>query len=218
MVPPFSSIPRTICRQIHRLVLCLPLLCWRSSHRFLQIALQTWYVEAHVFREQEGLIGTGPIVRYGPHRIAMNSNVALREIYHVRANCQKSQLFTVFSHFFKVPMVMTTIDHKEHAFKRRIAAEALTAKALKQMEPGVMRNVNVFCDKMIDDSSDPMKTWNSARNMSDWCGWLANDIMGDITFHRNWNMLTSEENRDVLKTLNQGVGGLNMASISDCTY
>lgn len=140
----------------------------------------------------------------------MNSNTALREIYHVRANCQKSQFFTVFSHFFKVQMVMTTLDHKEHAFKRRIASEALTAKALKEMEAGVVRNVNVFCDKMLDDPNDKTKEWNSARNMSRWCGWLVNDIMGDITFHRNWKMLSSEENRDILEILNQGVGGLNM--------
>ncbi|KAF1975728.1 cytochrome P450-like protein [Bimuria novae-zelandiae CBS 107.79] len=150
------------------------------------------------------------IVRYGPHRIAVNTNAALRDIYHVRANCQKSQFFTVFSHFFKTQMVMTTLDHKEHAFKRRIAAEALTSQALKQMEAGVLRNIRLFCDKMIDDPCDKTKKWNSARNMSQWCGWLVNDIMGDITFHQNWNMLTSDENRDVLEVLNQGVGGLNM--------
>lgn len=149
----------------------------------------------------------------------MNSNNALRDIYHVRANCQKSQFFTVFSHFFKVQMVMTTIDHKEHAFKRRIAAEALTAKAMKEMEPAVTRNIDIFVDKMIDDPSSKTqkKEWNSARNMSEWCGWLVNDIMGDITFHRNWNMLTSEENRDVLKVLNGGVGGLNMVRLF-CTF
>lgn len=149
----------------------------------------------------------------------MNSNIALRDIYHVRANCQKSQFFTVFSHFFKVQMVMTTIDHKEHAFKRRIAAEALTAKAMKEMEPAVTRNINTFVDKMLDDpsSKNEKKEWNSARNMSEWCGWLVNDIMGDITFHRSWNMLTSEENRDVLKVLNGGVGGLNMVRTSDWT-
>jgi hypothetical protein len=143
----------------------------------------------------------------------MNSTAALRDIYSVRANCQKSQFFTVFSHFFKVPMVMTTLDHKEHAFKRRIAAEALTPPNLKQMEGGVMKNVKIFCDKMLDDPNDQSKNWNSARNMSEWCGWLVNDIMGDITFHRSWNMLTSEENRDIMKTLNEGVGGLNMVCI-----
>jgi cytochrome P450 len=149
-------------------------------------------------------------VRYGPHRIAMNSNTALRDIYHIRANCVKSQLFTVFAHFFKVQMVMTTLDRKEHAFKRRIAVEALTPSKLKQMEAGVMRNVEVFCEKMVDDPNDKTKRWNTARNMSQWCGWLGNDIMGDITFHRSWNMLTSEENRDILTILSQGVGGLIM--------
>jgi hypothetical protein len=112
-------------------------------------------------------------------------------------------------------MVMTTLDHKEHAFKRRIAAEALTAPALKEMEAGVMRNIDIFCNKMLDDPMDKTAKWNSARNMSQWCGWLVNDIMGDITFHRSWNMLTSEENRDILQILNQGVGGLIMVRRSE---
>lgn len=119
-------------------------------------------------------------MRYGPHRIAMNSNTALKEVYHVRSNSQKSQFFTVFQHFFKVNMIMTTLDHQEHAFKRRIAAQALTPAALKGMEPLVLRNVRIFCGKMLDDPSDTTKKWNSARNMSEWCGWLVNDIMGDI--------------------------------------
>jgi cytochrome P450 len=140
----------------------------------------------------------------------MNSNTALSQIYHVRSNSQKSQLFTVFAHFFKTNMIMTTLDRDEHSFKRRIAAEALTPAALKDMEPGILRNVRIFCDKMLDDPKDKTKKWNSARNMSEWCGYLVNDIMGDITFHNNWNMLTSEENREVIQTLNQGVGGLIM--------
>jgi cytochrome P450 len=107
-------------------------------------------------------------------------------------------------------MVMTTIDHKEHGFKRRIAAKALTASAMKKMEAGIMKNVRIFCDKMLDDADHVSRKWNSARNMSQWCGWLVNDIMGDITFHRNWSMLTNEENRDVLEVLSRGVGGLNM--------
>ena len=175
-----------------------------------------WYSVYHAFKgdrhvDFHKLHETyGPVVRYGPHRIAMNSNTALKEVYHVRSNSQKSQFFTVFAHFFKVQMIMTTLDKEEHAFKRRIAAEALTPAALKGMEPLVLRNTRVFCEKMLDDPKDRSKRWNSARNMSEWCGYLVNDIMGDITFHRNWNMLGSDENRELIKVLNQGVGGLNM--------
>ncbi|KAF2261282.1 cytochrome P450 [Lojkania enalia] len=150
----------------------------------------------------------GPVVRYGPHRISMNTSKALREIYHVRSNCQKSQLFIVFSHFFKVQSIMTTLHRKEHALKRRIVTEALAPYSLKQMESRVMQNVRIFCDKMIDNPIDKNNVWNSARNMSEWCGWLANDIMGDITFHRNWKMLESEDHRDVITILSRGVGGL----------
>lgn len=103
-------------------------------------------------------------------------------------------------------MSMTTIDRKSHAFKRRIDAEALTTSAIHELEDAVLRNVRKFCKYMIDGPEE----WSTARNMSQWPGYLMTDIMGDITFHRNWNMMDSTENRGLLKTLSEGVGGLNM--------
>jgi hypothetical protein len=58
-------------------------------------------------------------------------------------------------------------ESTSHASKHRIAAEALTATALKQMESALMRTINIFCDKMLDDLSNKTKGWNSARNMSE---------------------------------------------------
>ena len=105
---------------------------------------------------------------------------------------------------------MTTIDRKAHAFKRRIDAEALTHIAIQEVEEPVLRNVRYFCDQMIDESLPEGNTWSEARDMSKWSGYLMSDIMGDITFHRNWNMMKSSENRELLGTLSKGVAGLNM--------
>ncbi|KAF4626141.1 hypothetical protein G7Y89_g12020 [Cudoniella acicularis] len=145
---------------------------------------------------------------------SINTNTGLRDIYQVRANCQKSQYFSVFSHFFKVPMSMTTIDRKAHAFKRRIDAEALTSSAIQDLEEPVLCNVRKFCGYMIDAPEKAKggddEGWSTARNMSEWPGYLMTDTMGDITFHRNWNMMDSSENRELLKTLSKEVAGLNM--------
>ena len=105
---------------------------------------------------------------------------------------------------------MTTIDRKAHAFKRRIDAEALTHGAIQEMEAPVLRNVRYFCTQMIDETLLNRKEWSEPRDMSKWPGYLMTDIMGDITFHRNWKMMESSKNRELLKTLSAGVAGLNM--------
>ena len=48
-------------------------------------------------------------------------------------------------------MVMTTIDKKEHGFKRRIAAEALTDTAIQEMKGGITPIIERFCEKMLDE-------------------------------------------------------------------
>jgi hypothetical protein len=111
-------------------------------------------------------------------------------------------------------MSMTTIDRKAHAFKRRVDAEALTTTAIQPLEEAVLRNVRKFCCYMIDNPESAHNGWSVARNMSEWCGYLMTDTMGDITFHRNWKMMDCTENRALLKTLSEGVAGLNMVSNS----
>ena len=140
----------------------------------------------------------------------MNTNTALRDIYNVRANVQKSQFFTIFSHFFKEQMSMTTIDKKKHAFKRRIDAEALSSSALKNYEAQTLNNVRTFCRHLLDEGAP--EGWNEARDLTKWTSYVMSDIMGDNTFSRNWNMMESEDNRAILDVLAKGVAGLHMVS------
>jgi cytochrome P450 len=139
----------------------------------------------------------------------MNTSTALRDLNHVRSNTQKSQWYSVFSYFFKVPMSMTTMDRKVHAFKRRVDAEALTSTAIQELEPHLLRNIRQFCSKMLDSSSKS-GDWSKSRNMTSWIAYLMADLMGEITFHKSWDMVESEKNRNVLKILNTGVAGLHL--------
>lgn len=119
--------------------------------------------------------------------------------YQVRANCQKSQYFSVFSHFFKVPISLTTTDRKAQTFNRRVDAEALTSTAIQRLEELVLRNVRKFCRHIIAAPEAAKDGWSAARNISEWPGYLITNIMGDITFHRNWKMMDSTENRELLE-------------------
>ena len=165
---------------------------------------------------------TGPIVRYGPSRISINSNKALHDIYNHKANVQKSSYYSIFSHYFKSPSVLTEITAKAHGRKRRIVAQGLSDGAIMAMEDHVLKNVRNFCSKMIrrgtpsscddgqSDGKSSQMTWGPAKNMTHWTGCLTFDVMGDLCFSHSFDMLESKANQYMLKVLPAGVQGLNM--------
>ena len=154
---------------------------------------------------------TGPVVRFGPNRISVNTHTALKEIYGINANTQKSKIYSAFGRFFKVPATLTTIDKRAHSYKRRITLQALTPKAIKEFEDLMLENIRDFCRLLVDDDSNATG-WSSARNMTKMVSYALSDIMGDITFSRNWDMQKNTANRSVLDILPLGTCGINLVS------
>ena len=153
----------------------------------------------------------GKFVRYGPNRVSINSTTAAQDIYSVHSNVQKSQAYATFKHFFgDVDMSMTIIDKKKHAFRRRINVKALTPKAIKDLEDKILENVRYFCHGLVDEESHE---WSSAKDMTKLVGYLVSDIMGDVTFSRNWNVLRDAENRHFVEELPKGVSGIHLVSL-----
>lgn len=102
---------------------------------------------------------------------------------------------------------MTTIDRKKHAFKRRVVNRALSSTSSKSEEL-ILRNVRVFTQILAADLR--LDGWSSAKDMTPVVGYVTSDIMGDLTFSRNWDMLKSTANRYILELLPRGVLGINM--------
>lgn len=48
--------------------------------------------------------------------------------------------------------------------------------------------------------------------MSDLVSYVNSDIMGDLCFGRNWNVLERTENRDLLEAFKNGSGAVNIVS------
>ncbi|CAI6332828.1 unnamed protein product [Periconia digitata] len=150
----------------------------------------------------------GKIVRFGPRRISIRSPEALRDIYSTTANVKRSQTYASTAHFFGgTPSSDTTPDMKEHAFRRRVNVRALSATNIKSMEEKILRNIQYFCDQLVDEGT---QGWSSSRDMSKYIGYLVSDIMGDITFSKNWEMQQKPDNRDVLVSLPEGVAGIHL--------
>ena len=154
-------------------------------------------------------------MRFGPNRLSFNSVQAMKDIYGVQSNTQKSKVYTAYSHFFKVPSVVTTIEKIAHAIRRRINVRALTPTAVKELECLIVKNSQIFLDSIEEENStlkellEDSQGWGPGRNMSKWISWLMSDITGDVTFSRNWNLMKSEKNRHIVDVLSLGACLIN---------
>jgi hypothetical protein len=143
----------------------------------------------------------------------------MKDIYGVYSSTQKSKVYTAYSHFFKVPSIVTTMERKVHAVRRRISVRALTLAVVKGLEGLILKDCDIFSwiigrrsrDWEADIEDDG--AWGKGKSMTKLVPWLVSDIMGDVTFNRNWNLLRSEKNRHIVDVLSLGACSINTVSI-----
>jgi len=121
---------------------------------------------------------------------------SLREIYSFRAPVRKSDFYDAFVH--PAPNTHNTRDREVHARKRRVLAHGFGDAAMREMETYVLQNVRRFCAQLGSGAKDDWKGWTQGKVMSDWCNYLAMDILGDLCFGKAFHMLESDENRYAL--------------------
>jgi cytochrome P450 len=138
----------------------------------------------------------GPVVRFGPNSLSFNSASALRQIYTFRSPVLKSHFYDAFVH--PAPNTHNTRDREQHARKRRVLSHGFSDAAMKEMERYVLANVRTFCQQLGAGQAEERKGWTEPRKMSDWCNFLAMDILGDLCFGKAFRMLESAENRYAL--------------------
>jgi cytochrome P450 len=146
----------------------------------------------------------GPVVRFGPNSLSINSNTALKTIYGHKSNVKKSQFYSVFPPTKDTFNTHSSIDRASHARKRRVLSHAFSDGAIKSMEKYILANVRSFCSALSPQAQSPEEKkvpkgqWGAAQNMSDWCNYLTFDVMGDLCFGKAFEMLERHENRHVI--------------------
>ena len=136
-------------------------------------------------------------MRFGPNSITFNSNTALKDIYGFKSNVRKAEFYDAFVH--PAPNTHNARDKALHARKRRVLSHGFSDNAMKQMERYILANVRSFCDQIGTDASNEQKGWTPAKNMADWCNYLAMDILGDLCFGKAFHMLEKPDNRYALE-------------------
>ncbi|KAG9235188.1 cytochrome P450 [Amylocarpus encephaloides] len=138
----------------------------------------------------------GPIFRYGPNSLSINSNTALKIIYGHKSNVQKSQFYSVFPPTKDTFNTHSSINKAQHARKRRVISHAFSDSAVKNMEKYILANVRTLTSRLGEGARE--KGWSVPQNMADWANYLTFDVMGDLCFGKAFEMLEREDNRHVI--------------------
>lgn len=162
-------------------------------------------------------------MRYGPNRISINSNTALKTIYGSRANVQKSSNFLVFPRIFdngwSTQTIIDTAQHS-HGPKRKVLAHALSENSLAQVENNMLSSISKFCELIKNEKQQDAKrsqeTWSAARDVSEYSSYLSFDIMGQVCFGKSFDTLEKSENRYILHVISDDAQCLNTVS-ENCT-
>ncbi|KAI1258794.1 cytochrome P450 [Xylariaceae sp. FL1019] len=152
----------------------------------------------------------GKYVRYGPSRLSINSAVGSKDLHRANANTFKSSVYGSFKHFFGAEMSLTTVDHKIHAFRRRVNAIALNHSAIAGFEARVKPHVDFLINTITQSCLSEESSWSSPQNMAHVLAYCVADIMGDMTFSQHWNVQRHKKNRHFVHDLPKGVAGIHL--------
>ncbi|KAF2800348.1 cytochrome P450 [Melanomma pulvis-pyrius CBS 109.77] len=166
----------------------------------------------------------GDKVRYAPNRLNVNTVTGLKNIYGQGKPFLKSKNYAAMVH--QATNTLTVRDRKDHGRRRRVIQQGLSDATLRAFEPYMYEIINRFCDRLIQTSEEEAKlekngestetafktsTWKTERNMSEWCNYLAFDLMATFIFSGKYNMLEREQYRYVMQCIEQS--NIRVASI-----
>lgn len=123
--------------------------------------------------------------------VLWDSPTAYNDIYHMKANVQKSKAYTAWLKNQREHNSLFTVDTKLHAKRRRILNQVFTEKAMQAAGPFITRHVDRWNELLINDDS---KDWSEPRNLTTWIDALSFDILGDLCFGNSFEIKEPGEN------------------------
>lgn len=144
----------------------------------------------------------GPVVRFAPNLVSINSSPALKSIYGhspLSRSLQKSNFYSAFPAVKGVFNTHNSINKIEHARKRRVLSAAFSENALRSMEDLVLGNIEIFAKEVDRRSIQQQK----GIDMGEMFSWLTFDVMGELCFGKSFGMLRDEATRFVTHLIAQ---------------
>ncbi|KAI0975019.1 cytochrome P450 [Xylaria arbuscula] len=147
------------------------------------------------FRDHEKY---GNVMRYGPNRLVFNSAQALQDIYN-NERTTKSHVYSLTVKGDGGDTIFNAVDRRRHALKRRIVGRAVTDRAMRNFEPVMNHQIDVFLKTLYKSSQA-----SAAVNMTQSCRRLGFDIVGHLAFGFALNTQTSPKYRFMIDGVTVG--------------
>ncbi|RDW62507.1 hypothetical protein BP5796_10809 [Coleophoma crateriformis] len=141
----------------------------------------------------------GPFVRYGPDNLLVNTVEGFHDIYGTGKKIKKGPSYVMHG----PGNLIGVRDKKYFARLKRIFSQGFSDSALRDHEPKVRKQIDIFCNRMEDEQAleKGSSGWTLAKNMSKWCNYLTTDVVNMVVFSTSWDLLTSPKNRGVSESL-----------------
>ncbi|KAG9244843.1 cytochrome P450 [Calycina marina] len=149
----------------------------------------------------------GDKVRYAPNRLLFNTSAALKDIYSNNKNVKKSEVYNAMVH--RAPNTLTQRDKKLHARNRRLISQGFSESSMRVYEKPMAAQIDIFCRCLMENEEEPINGisypleggWSPPRDMAKWCERLAFDLMFDIVFNDEYEMVGKPNYRRVLDAI-----------------
>ncbi|KAL6885676.1 putative cytochrome P450 [Trichoderma evansii] len=142
----------------------------------------------------------GPVVRYGPNRLLIDTNTAVKDIYGHNVNNIKSNSYRALIH--SAPNTLTIRRKEEHSWRRRILSLALADSRISHYQHGFEMHIQRLCENLGENAKFiAEKSKLQPLDMSEQCEYFSFDIMSDAIFGVKYNTLTEPTYRFVSKAL-----------------
>lgn len=146
---------------------------------------KTWYLLRIPSSISFVKVETGPVVRITPNLLLVAKAQYLPSIYHRKA--VKTKHYNLLG-FGKIASTFHSLEHEDHANRRKMTASAYAFSNHKSTEEVVDRRVQDWIAKLEelfvkgkDDSDTGVFVAEKSFDFSEWASFLTYDIMAEVT-------------------------------------
>ncbi|KAG6000416.1 hypothetical protein E4U21_005476 [Claviceps maximensis] len=177
--------------------------CFHRLNRFpgpFAARLSNFYItrlatrKLQLYREVQNLHQVyGDYVRVGPSEISINDAKAVAAIHSNSSPCGKGPWYNIEQPAVSVHM---TRNKDEHTRRRKTWDKAFSTKALRDYEPRVLKYTNLLFQRIRENQGIPF-------DASKWFNFYSFDVMGDMAFGENFNMLNTGQAHSFMKLIHK---------------
>ncbi|KAI9148370.1 benzoate 4-monooxygenase cytochrome p450 [Paramyrothecium foliicola] len=146
----------------------------------------------------------GSVMRHAPNRLVFNSAKALHDIYD-NERFTKSEVYLVTLATTGKICVFNALDREVHRTRRKLIGSAVTDAAMRQFEPTVLEQIDIFLKLVLKASQT-----SEYIEMSDRIRLLGSDIVGFLAFGFPLNSQTDPKYRWLPSAITFGNGISNV--------